>query len=116
MLDFRIWGIPKIQECAFGGGSEAPQAARSDKKAWIFKKTPFWGGSEAPQAARRDRKARIFKKRLFGGVPKRRRQLGGTEKLVTGMETGKYVSGDPLRIAYFAPNIGQKPGPGVGGG
>ncbi len=49
---------PKIQERVFLGGSEAPQAARRDRKAWIFKKTPF------------------------GGVPKRRRQLGGTGKLV----------------------------------
>ncbi len=48
---------PQIQKTPFGGGSEAPQAARRDRKAWIFKKTPCWG------------------------VPKRRRQLGGTKKL-----------------------------------
>ena len=41
------------------------------------------------------KKLGFSKKHLFGRVPKRRRQLGGTKKLVTGMETGKYAYGDP---------------------
>ena len=47
---------------------------------------------------------------LFGEVPKRRRQLGGTKKLVTCMETGKYAYGDPKTAPnrLFCTKIGSK--------